>query len=294
MKKFTNWVIFNRWYAESTAKNYERTLKLFDDYIKKITFWKRGVETPELITLKDIDMFINMQRAKWKNVNTCNNYLAWIKIWLKYNTVMWKNVIDYRRVLTARRPQAKIEALDNNEAKKLIDYFKSVPCETRKEEVIKTRNLMICWLLLYTWLRVNELSSLKIEDIKEELQVIWKGGKRRVVYLFKEDLAIIDLYLFLRKDDCPYLIVNHSSNYKTRRLSNVSIENIIREWWNQIWIEVFPHKLRHTFATNLLRNGAKLPYIQQLLWHSNIQTTQTYMTVLNNDIKEAQWLMTRY
>jgi integrase/recombinase XerC len=153
---------------------------------------------------------------------------------------------------------------------------------------------MICRLLIYTWLRVNELSHLKIEDIKEELQIIWKGGIRRVLYLFKEDLAIIDLYLFLRKDNCPYLIVNHSSNYETKRLSNVMIENIIREGWKKIWIEVYPHKLRHTFATNLLRNWAKLPYIQKALWHSNIQTTQTYMTVFNNDIREAQLKMTRY
>lgn len=294
MEDFTNWVIYNRWYTKSTASNYERTLKLFDEYMKSITFWKRGFHTPELITLKDIDWFINIQRIKWKDVNTCNNYIAWIKIWLKYNMVMWKNVIDYKRVLTARKPQKKIEALTDEEAKRLIDYFKSVPCETRKEEVIKTRNFMICRLLIYTWLRVNELSHLKIEDIKEELQIIWKGGIRRVLYLFKEDLAIIDLYLFLRKDNCPYLIVNHSSNYKTKRLSNVMIENIIREGWKKIWIEVYPHKLRHTFATNLLRNWAKLPYIQKALWHSNIQTTQTYMTVFNNDIREAQLKMTRY
>lgn len=294
MKEFTNWVIYNRWYAENTANNYARTLKMFDEYMRKITFWSRWVATPEEITLRDIDMFINLQRAKWKNASTCNNYLAGIKIWLKYNTVMWKNVIDYRRILTAREPQKKIEALTEQEAKRLIEYFKSVPCETPKEELIKTRNFMICWLLLYTWLRVNELSNLKIEDIREELQVIWKGSKRRVVYLFKQDLDIIELYLFLRKDDCPYLIVNHSKNYKTERLSNVSIENIIKEGWKQIWIKVFPHKLRHTFATNLLRNWAKLPYIQKLLGHSSISTTQTYLSVLNNDIREAQMLATRY
>ena len=49
------------------------------------------------------------------------------------------------------------------------------------------------------------------------------------MYLFKEDLEIIDLYLFLRKDNSPYLIVNHSKNYECDKLSNVSIENIIRE-----------------------------------------------------------------
>lgn len=294
MKWFKKRIIFNRWFAEWTAENYCRTLTLLDKYLKKISFWERGVEKPETITLKDIDLFINLMRVKWKKVSTCNNYLAGIKLYLKYNMVLWKNVIDYRRILTAREPQKKIEALTDEQAKQLIDYFKSVPCETLREEIIKTRNYMICRLLLYTWLRVNELSNLKISDIKEELQIIWKGNKRRVIYLFKEDFDIINLYLFMRRDNCPYLIVNHSNNYKTKRLSNVMIENIIREWWRQIWIEVFPHKLRHTFATNLLRNWAKLPYIQQLLWHSNIQTTQTYLSILNTDIKEAQELMKRY
>ena len=294
MKNFANRVIYNRWYAELTANNYVRTLKLFDSYMKQITFGSRWVHTPSLITLKDIDWFINTQRIKWKDISTCNNYIAWIKIWLKYQSVMWVEVIDYRRILTARQPQKKIEALTKEEAKNLIEYFKSVPCEWWKQEVIKTRNFMICWLLIYKWLRVNELSSLKIEDIREELQIIWKGSKRRVIYLFKEDLDIIDLYLFLRKDNCPYLVVNHSSNYKTKRLSNVSIENIIKEWWKHIWVKVFPHKLRHTFATNLLRSWVKLPYIQQLMWHSNIQTTQTYLSVLNEDLREAQVSMARY
>ena len=294
MKKFKNRVIYNRGFAEWTADNYCRSLSLLDKYLKKISFNKRGVKNPELITLKDIDMFIKLERTKGKSVATCNNYLAWIKLYLKYNMVIWKKVIDYKRILTAREPQRKIDALTDEEAKKLIDYFKSVKYETDREELIKTRNYMICRLLIYTWLRVNELSHLKIEDIQEELQIVWKGGVRRVVYLFKEDLAIIDLYLFLRKDNSPYLIVNHSSNYETDRLSNVSIENIIREGWKKIWIEVFPHKLRHTFATNLLRNWAKLPYIQKLLGHSNIQTTQTYLSVLNSDVRNAQELMTRY
>ena len=294
MKNFENRIIYNRWFVKWTALNYCRTLKIFDKYLKKISFWKRWVKKPEAITLNDINMFIKIERVKWKTATTCNNYLAGIKSFMKYNAIIGKNVIDYRKILTAREPQKKIESLNDEEAKNLINYFKSVPCKTHREELIKTRNFMICRLLIYKGLRVNELSSLKINDIQEELQIIWKWGIRRVVYLFKEDLDIIDLYLFMRKDNCPYLIVNHSNNYETKKLSNVSIENIIREWWEKIWIKVFPHKLRHTFATNLLRNWAKLPYIQQLLWHSNILTTQTYISVLNSDVKEAQCLMTRY
>lgn len=294
MNDFKKRLIFNRWYVENTAGNYCRTLKLFDSYLKSISLWKRWINNPEAITLRDIEFFITSQRRLWKTATTCNNYLAGIKNYLKYNLIIWKEVIDYKRILTAREPQKKIESLTEQEAKNLIEYFKSVQCETHREELIKTRNFLICRLLIYTGLRVNELSNIKIKDVKEELQIIWKWGTRRVVYLFKDDLAIIDLYLFLRKDNCPYLIVSHSNNYETDKLSNVSIENIIRQWGKRIWIEVFPHKLRHTFATNLLRKGAKLPYIQQLLWHKNINTTQTYLSVLNTDIRDTQSLLKNF
>jgi site-specific recombinase XerD len=72
------------------------------------------------------------------------------------------------------------------------------------------------------------------------------------------------------------------------------IENVIKKWWEWIGIHLFPHKLRHTFATNLLRNNAKLPHIQKLLWHSSLDTTQIYLTVLDDELKETQKLLQRF
>lgn len=296
MKEFYKRLIYNRWYSRNTAENYNRSVNFFDDYLRKISFWKRGISKPEKITINDINWFIRTERLKGKDTNTCNNYLSGIKIFLRRNTVIWKKVEDDRKIFLAKSRKKKVEALTEQESVKLFNYFKSVECRGLKKELIKTRNLVICDLLLYTWLRVSELANLKINQIKEEMQIIWKGWKRRVVYLFKEDLALIDLYLFLRKDKSPYLLVSHSSNCNWKKLSTVSIQEIIREWAIKAWIEnkVFPHKLRHTFATNLLRRWAKLPHIQQLLWHSSISTTQHYLSVLNTEIKEAQLLLKRF
>ena len=151
-------------------------------------------------------------------------------------------------------------------------------------------------LLLYTWLRVSELCDIKTCDIKRELQIIWKWWKRRVVFLYPEDLKLINLYLFLRKKDYEYLFVSHSSNCEWKRLSRVTVEKILKEWALHAGLEwrVFPHKLRHTFATNLLRAKVDLPHIQSLLWHSNIATTQSYLTILNTDLEKAQRLVKRY
>lgn len=291
MKEFKERLIISRWYSQLTADNYIRTMLLLDRYLKDISLNKRGVEESEEISLNDIEWFSRIERLKWKSINTVNNYLSWIKIYLKFCYIKWKNVIDQKKILLIRCPRSKIEALTDEEAWRLFNYFKTVKCKNDNQELIKTRNLLICDLLLYTWLRVNELSNIKIIDLKEEMQIIGKWWVRRVVYFFPEDFRLINLYLSLRKDNNEYLLVNHSHNYKTKKLSNVSIENIIREWWKKIWIEVFPHKLRHTFATSLLRKWVNLPSIQRLLWHQNLTTTQTYLTVLNRELKEAQMIL---
>lgn len=292
---FVNRLGENRWFAKNTVANYKRTVVLFDNYLKTVSLWNRWVEQCEKIKLMDVNLFIQSQKNKKKDNRTCNNYLACLKNFLRFCLIMWYNVEDYRKILYAREVKKKIDSLTDEECEKLMKYFRKIKCKNEKEELIKTRNLCIVQLLLYTWLRVSELASIKVKDVKRELQIIWKWWKRRVVFLYPEDLKMIDLYLFMRKKiDSEYLFVSHSSNCEWKPLSRVSIEKFIREWWKQIWIDVFPHKLRHTFATCLMRRKASLVHIQNLLWHSNINTTMTYLSVLNKDLEKTQRLVKRY
>ena len=292
---FVNRLGENRWFAKNTVANYKRTVVLFDNYLKTVSLWNRWVEQCEKIKLMDVNLFIQSQKNKKKDNRTCNNYLACLKNFLRFCLIMWYKVEDYRKILYAREVKKKIDSLTDEECEKLMKYFRKIKCKNEKEELIKTRNLCIVQLLLYTWLRVSELASIKIKDVKRELQIIWKWWKRRVVFLYPEDLKMIDLYLFMRKKiDSEYLFVSHSSNCEWKPLSRVSIEKFIREWWRQVWVDVFPHKLRHTFATCLMRRKASLVHIQNLLWHSNINTTMTYLSVLNKDLEKTQRLVKRY
>lgn len=292
---FVNRLGENRWFAKNTVANYKRTIVLFDNYLKTVSLWNRWVEQCEKIKLMDVNLFIQSQKNKKKDNRTCNNYLACLKNFLRFCLIMWYNVEDYRKILYAREVKKKIDSLTDEECEKLMKYFRKIKCKNEKEELIKTRNLCIVQLLLYTWLRVSELASIKIKDVKRELQIIWKWWKRRVVFLYPEDLKMIDLYLFMRKKiDSEYLFVSHSSNCEWKPLSRVSIEKFIREWWRQVWVDVFPHKLRHTFATCLLREKVELVHIQNLLWHSNINTTMGYLSVLNTDLEKAQRRVKRY
>jgi site-specific recombinase XerD len=162
---------------------------------------------------------------------------------------------------------------------------------------MKTRNYLIVYMLVYTGVRVTELINIKVDDINDELIIKWKGWKYRPIKLFKDDLDLIKLYLFMRrKYKSDYLFISLSHNNMWEKISRVAVENIVRDGWIKAWIKtkIFPHKLRHTFATSLLRRNANLYHIKELLWHSSISTTQTYLSVVNSELAKTQSLLPRF
>ena len=151
------------------------------------------------------------------------------------------------------------------------------------------------WLVLtYGGLRVGEMLNLKIQDIKENLQIIGKWNNRRLVYLYSDYIKVIELYLFLRRKldiNSEYVFVSHSNNSKWHPLNRCSVEKIIREAGEQVGVVVRPHKLRHTCATQMLENGWDIVYIWQILGHKNLRTTQTYLDYSNDKLRKTQFLI---
>lgn len=277
----------NRGYSKNTVKNYARTLELFNGYLKE---YRKSIEDTKRIKLGVIENFIAKQR-EYKDVRTCNNYLASIRLFLRFCLVKWYKTEDYNKVLFAREPKKKIEALQNGDMEKMINYLKNQRPTTKYWDLIRVRNLVILQLLFYTGLRVSELINIKVEEVGEEMQILGKGNKVRTINLYEDDLKLIQLYLFMRrKFDCEYLFISFSGNAMNKKLSAVSVEAYIRDIAKGAGItyRVFPHKIRHTFATNLLRCNAPLPHIQELLGHNSILTTQHYLTVLNSELRDTQ------
>ena len=278
-------------YSESTIKNYLRTLDLFNDYVRGVSFGERGVEYPHSIQLEDIEQFAERERLRGKNIRTVNNYLAWIKMFLKFCNHKGLNVMDHKRILFAREPEYHINALDEKEMKKLLNYMKT---DSSKEEIVRMRDYAMGLYLTYWWLRVGELVNLKVSDIRENMQVIGKGGSRRLVCLYSDYVKVAELYLFLRRRvwiESDYVFVSHANNNKWKPLSRASVEEVIRKAWKKVWIEVRPHKLRHTCATQMLEHGGNIAYISQILGHKNIQTTQTYLDYSNSNLRKTQLLV---
>ena len=291
INEFARWLQITKWFAKSTIENYIKSIILLDDYINEITFGERGVEYPHTIQIEDIEEFADRERIRWKNVRTVNNHLAWIKMFLKYCMYKWLHVVDHRRVMFAKEPEYKINALTTEQTKALLNYLRN---DNSKDEITRMRDYAIWLILTYGWLRVQELCDMKVQDVKEYMQVIGKGGSRRLVCLYQEHIHVIELYLFLRrklKIKSDYVFVSHSNNSKGKPLHRNSVEDIIRKAWKHVGVQVRPHKLRHTCATQMLLNWWNIAYISQILWHKNIKTTQCYLDYANEELKKTQQLI---
>lgn len=289
--EFAKWLKTIKNFSDKTVEIYIRSMTMFELYVNDITFWARGVEYPHTIELEDIEWFAESQRREWKWIKTVNNYLAWIKMFLRYCNHVGLNVLDYRRVLFAKEPEYHINALDEKEMKKLLEYLRT---DKTKDEIVRMRDYAMGLVLTYTWLRVSELCNLKVQDIRENMQVIGKWWSRRLVYLYSDYIKVIELYLFLRrklKINSEYVFVSHSNNSKWRPLSRASVEEIIRKAGEKVWVEVRPHKLRHTCATQMLENGGDIVYIWEILWHKNLKTTQCYLDYSNDKLRNTQYLI---
>ncbi len=158
------------------------------------------------------------------------------------------------------------------------------------------RDRAILETLFSTGMRVKELTLLNVNqlNLKEEemeLSIIGKGKKIRTVFISKRAMTAIKKYLATRKDNSPALFINYRPSKDIddeKRLTTVSIERIVKHYVKITGLPIYttPHTLRHSYATDLLSQGADLRAIQEMLGHSSITTTQVYTHVTNKRLKD--------
>lgn len=172
--------------------------------------------------------------------------------------------------------------------------------QLRLAELRMLRDRAILEMLYSTGLRVSELVALSRNDVdveRREFGVTGKGKKRRIVFLSETATTHIKHYLSARTDAFSALFLNYSKNTMSedilkgegRRLTTVSVESLVRMYAATAGIikRVTPHVLRHSFATEMLYNGADIRSVQEMLGHASITTTQIYTNITNKHLREV-------
>ncbi len=244
--------------------------------------------------------YIHYLNSKNYKVKTVKRKIASVKAFLSY--LSYEEIIEmnpfYKIRLKMKEPLVlpktiPVEVL-NDLFQFVYDEKKGCEVGSYKEKEI-TRDLLVLELLVGTGMRISELCSLKKSDIdikENSIKIYGKGAKERVLPVFNDSIwHLVKEYegLYgksLSQND--YFFINKFNN----KLSDQSVRNMIAKYSLRagISINITPHMFRHTFATMLLESNVDTRYIQQLLGHSNITTTQIYTHITSNKKSEIMKL----
>ncbi|HYF05264.1 MAG TPA: tyrosine-type recombinase/integrase [Patescibacteria group bacterium] len=280
--------------SQKTIQNYEHYLLRFLDFCKD-----QGVDNPrdiDLELIRHFRLFLNRYRdlnGKGLKLVTQSYHVIAVRAFLKY---LWKRDIETlapEKIELPKNPSREIHPLDVSHIERML---KAVDDE--KVEILRLRDRAILQLLFSSGVRVSEASSLVRKQINlttGEFTVRGKGDKLRLTFVSDAAVSALHAYMKARHDNDPHLFVSHARNKseeitgRGHSLSTRSIQKLVKKYSLLAGLtgKVSPHSLRHSFATDLLQNGADIRSVQTLLGHASITTTQIYTHVTDKGLREV-------
>lgn len=237
-----------------------------------------------------LNRYVN-QQGQTLSILTQSYHLIALRNFLMYLQDRDIKSLEPSKVKLPKTSKKQVTFLETEEIKRMLD---EIPCANEAG----LRDYAIIQLLFSAGLRVSELVALNRDQInlkRKEFMVRGKGAKDRPVFISDSAAQALQNYLEVRQDNLTPLFISYSKNHRPsqdgnyRRLTVRSLERLVEKYAKLAGItkDVSPHTMRHSFATDLLINGADLRSVQSMLGHSSIATTQIYTHVTDAHLKEV-------
>jgi len=304
-------------HVEIEKGNSLKTVNNYDHYLTRFFEFTKVTEPSDINDdkIREFRLYLNRQpgikikgqQAGTLKKNTQNYHLIALRSFLKYLIKRGITSLSPDRIDLAKIKERSLDLISTDELNRLLNAPLTLPITDKKFDTQKRlRDKAILELFFSTGLRLSELCSLNRElDLsKDEFSIRGKGEKVRVVFLSETAKEAIRAYLKKRKDLDEPMFVQYSKNqghnsnlepktigqtYGSNRLTPRSIERIVKYYAIVAGIskKVTPHIIRHSFATDLLSNGADIRSVQIMLGHANIATTQIYTHITDKQLRDV-------
>lgn len=276
--EFLRYLLIDKGYSENTIESYKRDLDKFLEYNKNTSI--------DNISNEDLKKYIKYLNDNGLNEKSIARNISSLKSFYKFLVI------------------SKYITSNTSDSLYLPKIKKSLPSTLTEEEVFSLldiklidnfshRNKAMLELLYASGLRVSELINLKLQDVdfsQDIIRTFGKGSKERIIPIGDYAKEYLEKYIYeyrgsmLKKETSEYIFLNNHGKKMTRQGFFKIIKKIAKE--KGINKELSPHTLRHSFASHLLKYGADLRTIQELLGHSDISTTQIYTHITNEELRQ--------
>ncbi len=292
--QFLEYLEIEKGRSVKTVENYDRYLTRFLAH-SKITSPTKLTES----AVREFRLWLNRQPGTGGDMKkkTQNYYMIALRAFLKYLRKQSIESLSPERIELAKVGARDLDLITADELDRLIKAPTKALANAGRDpiaELTALRDKAMLELLFSTGLRVSELCRLRsdIDLTRDEFSVRGKGDKVRVVFLSPSAKLAVAEYLKKRGDMSDALFVGYGKAARGKAAEAItprSIERIVKQYAIKAGItrKVTPHVIRHSFATDLLENGADLRSVQALLGHANIATTQVYTHVTDKHLREV-------
>ena len=274
----------------------QKTIANYDHYLRRLVDFSDDCDVAKLDNEMVRQWRLHLNRLKdehGENLSktTQNYHLIALRSLLKYLAKRDIKAMDSAKIELAKVARPQVTFLDTGEVERILGAIDT-------STIAGLRDRAVIELLFSGGLRVSELADLDTDHInldRREFMVRGKGQKDRPVFISDQAADWIGRYLASRKDNYKPLFIHYSGSQNGlddgmyTRLTVRSVQRLVKRYAKAAGItkDVTPHTLRHSFATDLLTNGADLRSVQGLLGHANISTTQIYTHITDPQLKSV-------